>query len=280
MAARMAKRARSRGIPAEGATPSAMPGFIKHQLATLKAQAPNGEQWLNEIKYDGYRVCQRRTRDGVHPQRAGLGGHRLQEPRRAVPLRPQRGMDQGEDREARRLPRRWVYQGPDRGRRALSRQTRRRRAGVQGKVGTGWSRTISSRIRKQLDTAVTAKSPLAKPLRKPKATWVEPCFAAEIEYRDITSEGLLRQAHSRALQRGITYQRDGAHFPSGPRTAPAPPSPESVAGPCPIPGKRRFGKVRICRNQAVQPVFYPDPPGSAGPSSAGSLQCGKNSRKS
>jgi bifunctional non-homologous end joining protein LigD len=33
-----------------------MPGFIKPQLATLKAKAPQGEQWIHEIKYDGYRV--------------------------------------------------------------------------------------------------------------------------------------------------------------------------------------------------------------------------------
>jgi bifunctional non-homologous end joining protein LigD len=33
-----------------------MPGFIKPQLATLKSKAPNGDQWLHEIKYDGYRV--------------------------------------------------------------------------------------------------------------------------------------------------------------------------------------------------------------------------------
>jgi hypothetical protein len=33
-----------------------MPGFIKPQLATLKSRAPKGEQWLHEIKYDGYRV--------------------------------------------------------------------------------------------------------------------------------------------------------------------------------------------------------------------------------
>src|SRR6478735_8708443 len=33
-----------------------MPGFIKPQLATLKAKAPKGEQWVHEIKYDGYRV--------------------------------------------------------------------------------------------------------------------------------------------------------------------------------------------------------------------------------
>src|SRR5688572_246349 len=34
----------------------AMPGFIKPQLATLKAKAPPGDQWLHEIKFDGYRV--------------------------------------------------------------------------------------------------------------------------------------------------------------------------------------------------------------------------------
>jgi bifunctional non-homologous end joining protein LigD len=33
-----------------------MPGFIKPQLATLKAKAPIRPQWLHEIKYDGYRV--------------------------------------------------------------------------------------------------------------------------------------------------------------------------------------------------------------------------------
>jgi bifunctional non-homologous end joining protein LigD len=34
-----------------------MPGFIKPQLATLKApKAPIGRRWLHEIKYDGYRV--------------------------------------------------------------------------------------------------------------------------------------------------------------------------------------------------------------------------------
>ena len=33
-----------------------MPGFIKPQPATLKSRAPKGDQWLHEIKYDGYRV--------------------------------------------------------------------------------------------------------------------------------------------------------------------------------------------------------------------------------
>jgi len=45
-----------------------------------------------------------------------------------------------------------------------------------GKVGTGWSRTISSQIRKQLDTVVSLKSKQTKQVRKPKATWVDPVF--------------------------------------------------------------------------------------------------------
>lgn len=70
-----------------------------------------------------------------------------------------------------------------------------------GKVGTGWSRALSSQIRKQLDTVVSPKSKLSKPLKKPKATWVDPVFSAEIEYRDITSEGLLRASSFKGLSK-------------------------------------------------------------------------------
>ncbi|WP_312000628.1 ATP dependent DNA ligase [Bradyrhizobium altum] len=70
-----------------------------------------------------------------------------------------------------------------------------------GKVGTGWSRTVSSQIRKQLDTVVSPKSKLTRPIRKPKATWVEPKFYADVEYRSITSEGLLRASSFRGLSK-------------------------------------------------------------------------------
>lgn len=70
-----------------------------------------------------------------------------------------------------------------------------------GKVGTGWSRTVSSQIRKQLDTVVSPKSKLTNAIRKPNATWVEPKFFADVEYRDITSEGLLRASSFKGLSR-------------------------------------------------------------------------------
>ena len=48
---------------------------------------------------------------------------------------------------------------------------------------------------------VSPKSKLTRPIRKPKATWVEPQFYADIEYRDITSEGLLRASSFKGLSR-------------------------------------------------------------------------------
>lgn len=51
----MTKRTQS-SPPVRAVGPSEMPGFIRPQLATLKSKAPKGDQWLNEIKFDGYRV--------------------------------------------------------------------------------------------------------------------------------------------------------------------------------------------------------------------------------
>jgi bifunctional non-homologous end joining protein LigD len=79
-----------------------------------------------------------------------------------------------------------------------------------GKVGTGWSRTVSSQIRKQLDTVVSPKSKLTKPIGKPKATWVEPTFFADVEYRDITSEGLPRQSSFKGTEEELT---EGGYLP-------------------------------------------------------------------
>ncbi|WP_246175403.1 hypothetical protein [Bradyrhizobium paxllaeri] len=38
--------------------------------------------------------------------------------------------------------------------------------------------------------------------KAPKATWVEPTFYADVEYKDITSEGLLRASSFRGLFKG------------------------------------------------------------------------------
>jgi len=291
-----------------------MPGFIKPQLATLKARAPQGEQWIHEIKYDGYRVqvhlnSGRKkvfTRNGldwtkrfteiagalavpgqaiidgevvvVHEGRtnfselqaelaAGRQGRlvyyafdllwrdgdlrkvpQVERKQRLLDLIGENGIElpvlysehlTGDGQEMFEHAAKLGWEGivskraeaPYRSERTEAWQKIKtvtkgkfpvigfikdptgvaalylgKREGKElvymGKVGTGWSRTVSSQIRKQLDTVVSPKSKLTKPVKKPKATWVEPTFTADIEYRDITSEGLLRASSFKGLSKG------------------------------------------------------------------------------
>ena len=306
----MVKRARR--VVAVAAT-AAMPGFIKPQLATLKVKAPSGDQWLHEIKFDGYRVQvhldkgRKRafTRNGLDwTKRFSLIAGALDVPGQAIldgevvvihdgrsnfsELQAELAAGKQDrlvyyafdllwrDGDLRKLPQEErkqmlsdllgendiglpvIYsehligdgqemfehaaklnfegivsknaQAPYRSERneswlkiktvqkgkfpvigfvkdptgvaALYLGKREGKDLVYlGKVGTGWSRTVSSQIRKQLDTVVSPKSKLTKPIKKPRATWVEPTFFADVEYRDITSEGLLRQSSFKSLKR-------------------------------------------------------------------------------
>jgi bifunctional non-homologous end joining protein LigD len=314
----VAKRTQTRFIARmiEGAKPSEMPGFIKPQLASLKSKAPKGDQWVHEIKYDGYRVQVHLnkgkvtvyTRNGLNwtkrfaliadafampVERAIFDGEvvvikdgrtNFSELQAELASGRQRAMvyyafdllflegfdlrgspqierkrilkmlfDEtklghpvlfsehltGDGQEMFEHAAKLNFEGivsknadapyrSDRNEGWLKVKTVQRgkfpvigfikdptgvaalylgkREGKElryiGKVGTGWSRTVSSQIRKQLDTVVSPKSKLTKPVKKPKAVWVEPSFTAEIEYRDITSEGLLRQSSFKGPSKG------------------------------------------------------------------------------
>ncbi|WP_349628109.1 non-homologous end-joining DNA ligase [Bradyrhizobium lablabi] len=290
-----------------------MPGFIKPQLATLRSKAPKGEQWLHEIKYDGYRIQihinggrkKAYTRNGldwtkrfstiagafdipgqaiidgevvvVHEGRtnfselqaelaAGRQGRlvyyafdllwrdgdlrklsQLQRKQALSDLLGENDIDlpviysehlTGDGQVLFKHASKLNFEGIISKRADSPYKSERGEAWVKvkaiqrekfpvvgfikdpsgvaalylgkqegkelrymGKVGTGWNRTTSSRIRKQLDTVVSPKSKLTKPVRKPKATWVEPKFFADVEYRDITSEGLLRASSFKGLSR-------------------------------------------------------------------------------
>lgn len=291
-----------------------MPGFIKPQLATLKSKAPKGDQWLHEIKYDGYRVQVHLNRgrkkvftrngldwtkrfteiagalaipgeaiiDGevvvVHEGRANFSElqaelaagrqgrlvyyafdllwrngdlRKLPQIERKQRLRDLLGENDvelpvlysehltGDGQKVFEHAAKLNWEGiiskradapyrSERGEAWIKIKTIQREkfpvvgfvkdpSGVaalylgkqegkelryMGKVGTGWSRTVSSQIRKQLDTVISPKSKLTKPIREPKATWVEPTFYADVEYKDITSEGLLRASSFRGLFKG------------------------------------------------------------------------------
>ncbi|WP_063799702.1 non-homologous end-joining DNA ligase [Bradyrhizobium jicamae] len=288
-----------------------MPGFIKPQLATLKSKAPNGGQWLHEIKYDGYRVQVHvnggrkkvYTRNGLDwTKRFSAIAGALDIPGEAIidgevvvvhegrtnfsELQAELAAGRQDrlvyyafdllwrDADLRKLPQidrkqllldllgendielpvlfsehligdgqkmfehaaKLNWEGIISKRADAPYRSERSEAWLKikavqkgkfpvvgfikdpsgvaalylgkregndlvymGKVGTGWSRTVSSQIRKQLDTVVSPKSKLTRPIRKPKATWVEPDFYADVEYRDITSEGLLRASSFKGL---------------------------------------------------------------------------------
>lgn len=290
-----------------------MPGFIKPQLATLRAKAPVGPQWIHEIKFDGYRVQlnlnggKKRafTRNGhdwvkrfssiagafdisgqaivdgevvvIHEGRTNFSElqadlaagrqdrlvyyafdllwrdgdlRRLQQIERKQALRDlldENGIEQpviysehlvGDGQEMFEHATKLNWEGIISKRGDASYRSERTEAWLKiktvqkgkfpvigfvkdptgvaalylgkregkdlvymGKVGTGWSRTVSSQIRKQLDTVVSPTSKLSKPIKKPKATWVEPSFFADVEFRDVTSEGLLRQNSFKGLSK-------------------------------------------------------------------------------
>lgn len=71
-----------------------------------------------------------------------------------------------------------------------------------GKVGTGFTRAVSADLRKRLDALATPQQKLTTKVRKPKARWVDPKLVAEVEYRDITSEGYLRHSSFKGLAKG------------------------------------------------------------------------------
>jgi len=61
-----------------------LPGWIKPQLAQLADATPDGDQWLHEIKFDGYRMharlgesgkVLRREKNYRRVERAGAAGN-------------------------------------------------------------------------------------------------------------------------------------------------------------------------------------------------------------
>ena len=68
-----------------------------------------------------------------------------------------------------------------------------------GKVGSGFTRSVSEQLRKQLDRMVILKPSLSEKLRKPDTKWVQPTLRARIACRGITGEGKLRHPSFKGL---------------------------------------------------------------------------------
>jgi bifunctional non-homologous end joining protein LigD len=69
-----------------------------------------------------------------------------------------------------------------------------------GKVRSGFTEAIARDLRERLDPFIRKGSPLSEPVKKPKATWVEPVIEAEIAYSTVTENALLREAVFKGLR--------------------------------------------------------------------------------
>jgi bifunctional non-homologous end joining protein LigD len=84
-----------------------------------------------------------------------------------------------------------------------------------GKARSGYTERVAREVRERLDPLIIKRSPLSVPVKKPKATWVQPVVQAEIEYGGITDDGLLREAVFKGL-------RDDLPAVEAPPSAPTP----------------------------------------------------------
>lgn len=68
-----------------------------------------------------------------------------------------------------------------------------------GKAGSGYTGKMTTELRKLMDPITIPKSPLTKKAGKKIDRWVKPTYWAEVDYRDVTSDGLLRHVVFRGL---------------------------------------------------------------------------------
>lgn len=88
-------------------------------------------------------------------------------------------------------------------RRIASLYVGRREAGrllYAGKVGTGYTEVIQRDLRERLDPLVRRTSPLDVPVKKPKATWVDPRLEVEVQYATLTRESCSGKPFTRVCE--------------------------------------------------------------------------------
>ncbi len=125
-----------------------------------------------------------------------------------------------------------------------------------GKTRSGYTEAVARELRERLDPLIRKTTPLSVPVKKPKATWVEPEVDAEIEYSAVTDDGLLRAAVFKALRDDLAAPRVKAPsiIPARGHRKPhiGVPREHSAASrlpSCPQGGARRWAKVHGARSR-------------------------------
>lgn len=72
-----------------------------------------------------------------------------------------------------------------------------------GKVQGGFTMDEAREVRETLNPLIRKTSLLSVPVKKPKATWVEPTVLAEVRYSSITQDGLLREPVFKGLREDL-----------------------------------------------------------------------------
>ena len=69
-----------------------------------------------------------------------------------------------------------------------------------GRVGTGYTATVAADLLRKLKPLRRKTAAFVNPPRAPDLNWVEPRLVAEIEYENVTSDGIFRQAAFKGLR--------------------------------------------------------------------------------
>ncbi|MDB6044610.1 MAG: ligase [Gammaproteobacteria bacterium] len=92
-----------------------------------------------------------------------------------------------------------------------------------GKARSGYTETVLRDLRERLDPLIRSTSPLSVPVKKPKATWVEPELSAEVQYSALTSDGLLREPVFKGVRADLaTSAARAPASSSAPKSVPRP----------------------------------------------------------
>jgi ATP-dependent DNA ligase len=190
----MAKTERARATPGRRrAEPVSLPTWIKPQLAALAKAAPDGPDWLHEIKLDGYRMHARLDRGAVRLlTRTGLDWtHKYPAIASAVASLPAR---QAYLDGALLL----AYSDPD------------GRLVYAGRAGTGIDYAELERLWRRLQPLAISKMPLdmppprdsrfGSPLTLSRVHWVRPELVAEVKFLTWTEDNLLCQVVYKGLR--------------------------------------------------------------------------------
>jgi bifunctional non-homologous end joining protein LigD len=86
-----------------------------------------------------------------------------------------------------------------------------------GKVRSGYTAPVAPDLRERLDPFIRKESPLSEPVKKPKATWVEPVIEAEVAYSALTENNPLRAKPYPEHRRRAQRQGDRAGCRGAPR---------------------------------------------------------------